>query len=181
MTTQDNIKLPFALGSTAWVAHNYGAHREVVCPECVGSGRVRVVTAAGEHVVQCEMCSGFGEARGFITEHVIDVRPKEVTLVNVRYENGHFTYLGPQEPSGAQFVYYESELFASHDACLPKCEEKAVLLRCETDARMLATLRSKRRDCAFSAQYWKRKASELRKQMEFALARCGMEPKEPAP
>lgn len=173
MTTQDNIKLPFPLGSTAWVALNVGARLEVVCSECVGTKRVKVVTATGEYAVECPACSWGGVTHGFVIEHTIDVQPVEVVLADVRYESGHVTYLTPHDLDGGRYVYRETEIRATREECLALCAEIAARLHDEKEARDLATLMSKRKTCAHTAIYWKRKANELRQYLERVLRRSG--------
>ena len=173
MTTRDNIKLPFPLGSTAWVARNVGAHREIICPECNGARIVKVVTATGEYKVDCEGCSWGCVTHGWITEHTIDVQPVEVVLADVSYEYGRVTYLTPREPDGGQYVYPQAELRATREECLALCAELAARLRQEKEARDLANLMSKRKNCAHTAIYWKRKANELRQDLDRVLRRIG--------
>lgn len=176
----DAIKLPFPLGSTAWVPRNVGAHREVICPECNGTRRVKVVTASGEYAVECEGCSWGCVTHGFVIEHTIDVQPVDVVLADVRYEHGRATYLTPHMPGRGHYVYAENEIRATREECLVLCAELAERLRREREASDIARLSSKRKNCAHTAIYWKRKAAELRKDMERALRRSGeLSKKEP--
>lgn len=163
--------LRFAIGDSAWHAAHRRHEKKVSCPDCGGTGRLRVIFHDETVVsIDCENCSrGYLPPTGQIAtydaapyvEQVriggFEVGPDGVTWkVNMSGGEGGYSYIGVRD----------EELFDTEDAAKAYAEVLAAQAAADESKRMAAKEKAAR-SWAWNASYHRKEIKEAQRRIEY--------------
>ena len=159
-----SLPIPFAIGQKVWWIGQGHNTRVIVCPECMGTKAVTMILGNGTEIsLGCRACtSGFNSPTGTRTEIYYEHIPHLFICTDVRAEGrGEFRYAG----GGHDYINSET-LFEDHAECIKECDRLNEEKTQQERDRDLQNILGARKDMAWSAHYWTRKRSDLRKELE---------------
>lgn len=135
----------------------------VECPDCGGTGRIRVIFHDETVVsIECQNCrSGFNSSGGKV--QVYDRTPKTrlVKIVGIGIGSNGITY-----KCDTHHIVKEEELFKTHEEALEVAKEKAKLAN-EEDLKKVQTKHDNSKSWAWNASYHRRNIKELKEKIEY--------------
>ncbi len=168
----------FNIGDTAWRAHAGLDHIWITCPECLGSGRLRVILGDESEVsIACECCSrGYEGSLGKMQTYAFRSAPESVVITGVEItKHGEDSGCRVQYKVGCWSVP-DQDLFATRDEAMIR----AATLVAEHEAEEKKRLGSKERQhktWAWHVRYWRSQIRHAKEQIERAEAQLAMAPK----
>jgi hypothetical protein len=107
----------YAIGDKAFVADYGTAEERVVCPDCGGTKKVKVVLASGEELeARCQHCSVGFESTGYVTVTRYAPRVWKGTVGSVKIDTNDerpVSYMLRETGVGTGRIHYEDRLFDS--------------------------------------------------------------------
>lgn len=167
----------FNIGDTAYRAHVGQEQVWIMCPECLGSGRLRVILGDESEVsIACVCCKrGFEGSPGKIQSWAFkaEVEPLEVSGVESEMIDGS---LQTRYKCYSCYSVDEKNLFATCEEALVRASELAL----EHEAEETKRLKYKERQTktwAWNVSYWRREIKRAKEQIAMWEARLAVAPK----
>jgi hypothetical protein len=167
----------FNIGDTAYHAHAGLEHIWITCPECLGSGRLRVILGDESEVsIACVCCErGYEGSPGKIRTCAFQAAAQTVIVAGI---DSHIT------PEGTNTVYkfgdgYYSEqnnLFATLDGALARAAVLAQEHQAE-EAKRLKYKENQQKTWAWHVSHWRREIRLAKETIARCEARLAMAPK----
>jgi hypothetical protein len=125
----EQITPRFAKGDTVYAAEATHGEKWVSCPDCLGTKIWTVIFADGDaREVECQTCKrGYLPATGQIKTGMWTPCVRKLTVGSIRYNDTDkkpFSYMCNETGVGSGRVYYDDDLFATHDEALPVANER---------------------------------------------------------
>ncbi len=160
------LEIPFAIGETVWAMEAFERLVCVDCPDCLGSKCVTLVLANGDkHSLDCARCTYDFAPRGALTERTWEHLPVEFTCRRVEVNDRGVSY----SESGPEATCWRSiraeRLFRDRAACEAACLAEDRKSAEEREQEAVRRLASKHKELARSVHYWRRKVSDLEKDL----------------
>ncbi|MCP3657452.1 MAG: hypothetical protein GY766_21600 [Herbaspirillum sp.] len=161
------LEIPYEVGSKIWTPGGGMAEVRVECPECCGTKVVTMELGNGErHSLDCRCCqAGYESPRGWVWQRTFESDPVEVELTDIEIS----AYSGIRYLAAGAWVDLDM-LFESKADCETRCAELRAERQANEDRIIFNNLKSKRRDCAWSVHYWRRRVKDLERDLERARA-----------
>lgn len=168
-----SIEIPFAVGAQVWSAELRHETKWEPCPDCLGTKVMHVRLGNGdEHTIECATCRrGYEGSQGIVSVSRYTAEPRKVTLRRLVNVTPEVEYTDAFEGANCYTLLPASRLFANREECEALCEEMRAKAEIEAENRHIANLSSKRKDTSWSVHYWRRKVSDLKKDLAAAEKR----------
>lgn len=166
----------FSIGDPAWRAHAGLDHIWITCPECLGSGRLRVILGDESEVsIACECCSrGYEGSPGKMQTYAFRGEAKPVIITGIETS---------QHGDDIRVVYKvncwvieEKDLFVTREEALTR----AAFLVAEHEAeekKRLGYKEKQHKTWAWNVRYWRSQIRHAKEEIARAEARLAMAPK----
>jgi hypothetical protein len=160
----------YEIGQEVWVA-SFKAHEAfIVCPDCAGTGRLRVMFADDTIVsIECSVCGpGYEPPTGRI--RVYDRRPLAMgtTITGVEVRDGKAEWR-----TGYSYSVDEVNLFDNEAECLARAAELAA--EHDREERDRINHREKpTKTWSWNAQYHRREIKEAKRRLEYHTAKLAV-------
>jgi uncharacterized cysteine cluster protein YcgN (CxxCxxCC family) len=163
----------FKIGDRVWRPAWDSTDNYVTCPDCGGTGRLRVTFHDETTVsIECRNCSvGYDPPTGRV--RCYDRRPKaepmtitgmEVNAAGVKYQCGTTT---------CYYSVEEADVFATHDEAFTRAQEMAAAADAAERARIL-TKEKDTRSWAWNASYHRARIKEAQRQLDYHTAKLNV-------
>jgi hypothetical protein len=167
----------FNIGDTAYVARAGQEQIWITCPECLGSGRLRVILGDDSEVsIHCECCSrGYEGSPGRMQTYAFIARTEEVTITGIE-SHLHDDVLRTHYKFSGCYFDDEKNLFATRLEALARAEQ----LREERTADETKRLKYKEKQhktWAWNVHYWRSQIRRNREEIARYEARLAVAPK----
>ena len=169
----------FNIGDIAYVARAGQEQIWITCPECLGSGRLRVILGDDSEVsIHCECCSrGYDGSLGRVQTYTFKARVEEVVITRIESSMHGDGLRTCYKFSGC---YYDDEknLFATRLEALARAEQ----IREEHIADETKRLKYKEKQhktWAWNVSYWRRGIRHAKEEIARYEARLAVAPKNP--
>lgn len=137
----------FKVGDTIFVPRYEQNNETIVCPDCNGTQKWKVVMNHGEYEVKCQRCSQYSSDKPFKRTYVPTVRA--FVIRSMQYETHAYTSTGDRESRwtyydgmGSGYVVREADATDDPIVARAKAEERAAEAQKQFDERM--TVKEKR-------------------------------------
>jgi len=169
----------FNIGDTAYYAHAGQTQIWIVCPECLGSGRLRVILGDDSEVsIGCVCCErGYEGSLGKIQTYQYRGVVEPVMIRGVETEL-HGEELREEYKFSGCYSSKAENLFATKEGAAIRAEE---LIK-EYEAEETKRLRHKEKQTkswAWNVSYHRRQIKDARRQIEYHTAKLSVAPKNP--
>lgn len=153
----------FEIGQKVWWAHWNSTESSVECPDCGGTGRIRVTFHDETTVsIDCQRCSrGYEPPTGRLTTYVREPSAELVTITGFEFRDGKMEW----QTSGS-YCIQDEDLFENEAPAIERCE----VLAAEANARELEQIAKKEKDTrswAWNASYHRREIKEAKRKIEY--------------
>lgn len=156
----------YSIGDVVWRATADVHEHRVVCPDCAGSSRLRVILGDDTEVsIECENCKrGFERASGSVIEWVHSPRAVRATISKIRMENDTIEY-------GSSDSYYlaPENVFQTETDAMARAEELAADWAAQERARIYRKEKD-HRSWGWNATYHRRAIKEANRQLAYHTA-----------
>ena len=136
----------------------------IECPDCCGSGRLKVVLGTGEEVqIACECCArGYEGSPGKILIYKASAKAELVTITGLDIRDGEANkyYHSPH------FVSGDDNLFFSEADAMAQANEKAEAHRINQERQIERKVRADKK-WAWHVTYHRRQIKEMEKRIEY--------------
>lgn len=168
--TTSSIEIPFALGVQVWHAAPISTEEVELCPECLGTKKIRIVQPNGDEFEQgCAACYiEYGMPCGQRRIHRCKFYPREYTPTGVERidDQDGVTYKNWPSGTGGGSLVCSRRLRATKEACEVLCAEMTAASRVEEDKRHEVCLRISKEKYAWSLNYWRSQRADHVRQIE---------------
>jgi len=170
---KSSIEIPYAIGQKVWWIGNGYQKETIKCPECLGSGHIKMVRGDGQVFdINCACCShGYEQPRGTIERTFYKHEPTIFIPETVSLENSKVIYHGWIGYLGSVKV---EDLFSDKEECLKKCDAKNKEKNEWEEKMRISNLKGKRRDLACSVHYWAGQLKKYERNAEDCRERLGI-------
>lgn len=162
--------MKYEIGQQAWMACFEAQEAYIVCPDCAGTGRLRVTFADDTTVsIECSACGpGYNPPTGRIK--VYDRRPvaRPVTITGVEITAGKTEWR-----TSASYIVQEENLFDNEADCLARAKVIAV----EHDLAERDRVNHKEKPgktWGWNAHYHRREIKEAQRRIEYHTAKLAV-------
>ena len=167
----------FNIGDTVYHASADTEQIWVMCPECFGCGRLRVILGDDSEVsIACECCSrGYEGSPGRIQSYAFKIRVQEVIITGLESDlrddllHTRYKFYGC-------YTTEEQDLFATKEEAEIRAEELMREREAE-EAKRLKYKEQQTKTWAWNVSYWRRQIRDAKRQIESAETRLSMAPK----
>lgn len=164
----DHVYRAFAGPKTIWIT----------CPECCGSGRLRIILGDDSEVsIPCVCCErGYEGSPGKIQSYSFhaDVSEFEISGVESVIEQGNLRV----RYSGGCWSIRGSDVFATPEEALRRAEQLTLEHQAD-EARRLRCKEKQTRTWAWNVSYWRKQIRDAEKTINRAKAKLSVAPKNP--
>lgn len=166
----------FNIGDVVWQAHASQIQVWVICPECLGSGRLRVILGDDSEVsIPCICCErGYEGSPGKISTWEYQANAQQVTITGIesKLREGH---LKTRYLVGC-YSGEEENIFATREEAL---ERAAVLMReyQDEEKKRLGYKEKQHKTWAWNVSYWRREIRHAKEKIARAESRLAVVPK----
>jgi len=166
----------FNIGDTVWQAHAGQSQIWIICPECLGSGRLLVILGDGTEVsIACVCCErGYEGSPGKLSTYDFVAEAYQVTITGVE---SHMTE-GKLKTRYSVGCYSgeEENIFATKEEALSRASFLKSLQHIEEDKRMKYK-EKQAKTWAWNVAYHRRALREAQRQIEYHTAKLNTVPK----
>jgi hypothetical protein len=163
----------FNIGDTVYMAEAGPEQVWITCPECAGSGRLRVILGDSSEVsIACVCCErGYEGSPGRIQTYRFEGNATERRITGMEVRQG--------QPTRYSFGYYSSEetnLFATQEQAM----ERATTLAAEHAAEETKRLKYREKQhktWAWNVSYWRSQIRHAKEEIARCEARLAVAPK----
>ena len=162
------IKPKFNLGDTVYMASYEAVYRNIVCPDCLGSKRVKVVLGDGTEVsIECGGCDpgGYEPSTGYVRQvnYEIVVHKRTVTgvtlsSIGVEYQLDKFDC--------SYYTGTDATCFATEQEANQKAESDKTASEAEENKRLMAKTKD-HKSWAWNATYHRKCAKNAKRELEY--------------
>lgn len=160
----------FEIGQDVWRATFDSRDAAIICPDCAGEGRIRVILADDTKLsIGCELCRyGYDNPTGRVRiyERTARAEPTHVTGVEI---NGQETRWRVWE----SYIVDDGDLFLTQAEALTRAEEIAVVAAQEELAR-IGRREKPTHTWAWNASYHRKQIREAQRQIEYHTAKLNV-------
>jgi hypothetical protein len=155
--------MKFEIGQKVWLALWDSTTNYVTCPDCGGTGRIRVIHHDDTMMsVECAGCqSGYDPPKGYLKVYDRHAKAELVTITGVHVSNGKIEWR-----SDRSWLMEESDLFETKEGALTRAVEKAAVADKEDRDRIQAKEKPTR-TWSWNAHYHRREIKKARRQIEY--------------
>lgn len=162
----------FAIGDRVWLASAGRTERRVMCPDCLGTGKLTVIMGDGAHVgIECENCKqGCLGCRGTIAEWDWRASVEEFAIDEVRLSKDAVEYYLEIPFSSSRRVGHDTDTFRTKAEAEKRSEE----LRAEHEKEEADKMQRKHKPhwtWAHNASYHRKQVKQLTKDLEYHKAK----------
>lgn len=168
------VKAPFEIGQTVYRSDFDRRERRIVCPDCLGSKRVKVVLADETEIsIECGGCDpgGCEPSRGYLLQwdYAVQTRKHTVSTVTTKAE-------GPTEyrldlSNGRAYIGDDTNTFGTEEEALAYGETLRAKAEDEANTRALAKTRDEK-SWKWNYAYHKRAAEQARRDLAWHEAKA---------
>lgn len=164
------IQPKYAIGQKVYAAKATLEHRQVQCPDCLGTKEWQAVTPSGESFhIPCGNCFQGYFARGTVTKYFATPDVVEMTIGSVRIdtEDEHpVSYMLKETGVGSGTVWNECDLSLDRETAMRTALAKAEAIRAKMQADEDRREREERKQSRRKPSADKRRIRELEKQLK---------------
>ena len=176
--------MKYEVGQHAWWATCQTQEHFETCPDCGGTGRLRVTFHDETQVsIECRNCSaGYDPPTGRVKWYGRIPEAKMITISGFEFTDGKASYHASLGPS-SYYRIEEAELFLTEDAAKARADELAA----QHDAAERARIMTREKDTkswAWNASYHRRCIKDAEKTIAYhtaKLAVAALKAKDPSP
>ena len=165
------VKPKFDLGDTVFMARFERTEKTIVCPDCLGSARVKVTLGTGEEImIECGGCDpgGYQPSTGRIRQYDFAMRIVRRTITGINLKEDDVEYRLDGEAGhcyiGSQNGDYK--VFATEDEARIGGEEQRVKHEVEENKRLLAKTKN-HRTWAWNATYHRQQIKRIEREIQY--------------
>lgn len=145
----------------------------VICPDCLGSKRVRVILGDNTEVsIECGGCDpgGFEPPRGYITNYRWTASSNARTIIGVteKEQDGEIKY---EYHFAGGWCGYDGKTFATEEEALAKANELRQGYEDEENRRLMAKTKN-HKSWAWNATYHRQCAARAQRELEYHQAKA---------
>ncbi len=160
----------FEQGKRYFRAYASGTTRQITCPDCGGTGRLRVTFHDDTQVsIHCKNCAlGYDPPTGLITTYDYTPAVTSILIDEFRYDGGKWSYIGINH----EYVY-EEDIFHTEEEALARANVMHQEMQQEEERR----LNSKEKDTkswAWNASYHRKEIKDLTRRIEYHKAKLSV-------
>lgn len=159
--------MKYQIGQEVWFATWAPTKTYVECPDCAGTGRIRVLMADDTMVsIECAGCSrGYEPPTGYIQVYNRQPRAKHTTVIGVEIRDGKTEWRTTET-----YCADDGDLFDNEADALERAQEKAAQHDREERER-IAQKEKPTRTWAWNAHYHRREIKEAQRRIEYHTAK----------
>jgi len=162
--------MKYQIGQQVWRASWTTTENYVTCPDCGGTGRIRVTFHDETQVsIDCQRCTyGYNTPTGTLKVYDRKAIAVPTTIIGMEVDGGKLKW-----KTNDCYQVDEVDLFDNEADCLKRAEVMAV----EADAQEREKIQKKEKDTrswAWNAQYHKREIKEAQKKIEYHTAKLNV-------
>lgn len=166
------MDMKFEIGEVVWWAHPDTTEKTVECPDCGGTGRLRVTFHDETQVsIPCQNCTrGFEEPTGRIAYYDRSPSVQQVTITGVDITDGKTEWRTTGSVPGISSRIEEKNLSRDVDEAAKRCEEIAE----QSNIAELARIMNKEKDTrswAWNATYHRKEIKECERRIVYHTAK----------
>ena len=159
------VKPKFVLGDTVFMARFERTEKTIVCPDCLGSARVKVTLGTGEEImIECGGCDpgGYQPSTGRIRQYdsAVKIEQRIITGINLQEDDIEYRMDGT---GGRCFIGSQKgdyRVYATEDEARIGGEEQRVKHEAEENKRLLAKTKN-HKTWAWNASYHRKEIKRL--------------------
>lgn len=163
----------FQIGDQAWRATFDSTPAFVQCPDCCGSGRLRVIMGDDTEVsIDCQNCTrGCLGPQGVLEVYDRAPRADLVTITGIEMDADKITY----RAQGAPYTWLvdDADLFADEQQAMARAQEIGDQLGAEERAR-IAHKEKDTRSWAWNASYHRKEIKEAQRRIEYHTSKLAV-------
>lgn len=169
--------IKFTIGDTAYVARAGQEQVWITCPECLGSGRLRVILGDDSEVsIACECCSrGYEGSPGRMQTYAFVARTEEVLITGIESSLHGMVLRTRYKFSGCSFEE-EKNIFKTHDEALARATTLIEEHQTE-ETKRLKYKEKQHKTWAWHVRYWRSEIRRAQETIDRAKARLAIAPK----
>lgn len=168
----------FNIGDTAFLARSGQDQIWITCPECLGSGRLRVILGDDSQVsIACVCCErGYEGSPGKIQTWAFRETVEEITITGVESELRNGDIFLTYKFHGC-YTTDSTNLFATREDALPRAAQLTAEREAE-EKRRLGYKEKQTKSWAWNVSYWRGIIRRAKKDIASAEARIAVAPKD---
>lgn len=154
--------MKFQIGQQVWLATWESTTNHITCPDCGGTGRIRVLHHDDTMMsIECAACSrGYEPPKGYIEVYDRHARAELVTITGVEIRSGKTEWR-----SARSSMMDEADLFETEEAALARAAEKAA--KADQEERdKIASKEKPTRTWSWNAHYHRKEIKRAQQQIE---------------
>lgn len=163
MADTSTTAMRFRIGEDVWVSLWEAIEDRVVCPDCGGTGRLRVILHDEQEVsIECDTCRrGYEPPRGTLTVYTRKPMAIPTAIVGVEIADGKIVWR-----TSASYHVEDDRVFANEASALNRAKEIAAEAdRAERDR--IASKEKPTHSWAWNASYHRREIKEAQRRIEY--------------
>ena len=167
----------FNIGDVAYRAHAGQERIWITCPECLGSGRLRVILGDESEVsIACVCCEcGYEGSPGRIQTYAFRSEVQEAEIVGVESEVRDGGLRTRYKFNGC-YIVDEKDLFATHEDAQARAGELVLEHEVE-EVKRLKYKEKQTKTWAWNVSYWRHEIRRAKETIERATVRLNVAPK----
>lgn len=165
----------FEVGQQIWVGEfSPLAPTHVTCPDCGGTGRLRVTFHDDTQVsIECRNCSlGYDPPTGRVVVYQNDAKARQAVITGVEIHGGK-TRWHIDGISGCYRIVDDEDAFDTQEAALASAEQKAATYNQEQRDRVFAKEKDTR-TWAWNASYHRKQIKDAQHQLEYHTSKLNV-------
>lgn len=164
------VGLKFSIGQRLWLASFDAVTNHVVCPDCGGTGRVRVIHHDETMLsIECAGCqSGYDKPSGYVKVYDRKGKATEVIVTGIEMEKGQ-----PRYRTDKSYFVEDADLFETEADCIARAQEKAAEYDAEERAKVAAKEKPTR-TWSWNAHYHRREIKEAKRRLEYHTSKLAV-------
>lgn len=168
--------MTFKIGDKVWYARAGRYETQILCPDCEGSRRVRVIFANNEETsIDCGGCSrGYEGSSGTITEYKFKADVHQTTIDGVDQYRNKTTYkVNGNEYMNCYYSFDEKDIFGTEEEAVKRCQE---LIKEEVDIERDRLLRKEKdsKTWAWNASYHRKNIKNAERDLAYHRAKLAI-------
>ena len=163
------------IGDNVWRAFAGRTEEYVTCPDCAGTGRIRLIMADETHVaIPCGNCaSGYEPPTGRVVTYIFKAEVSHVVIGGIRQEiDGEIEY-HCRAPSGGYWAMKEDEIFIKEANAIRRAQELQDKHNAE-EAKRFKGKHDGARSWAWNASYRRKEKKKAEKDLAYHSAKLTM-------
>ena len=164
------MTLRFQMGDQAWRASFDSTPAYVQCPDCCGSGRLRVIMGDDQEVsIDCQNCTrGYHGPQGVLQVYERTPRAEPVTITGMEMDADKIVYR-----TSTSRTVDDADLFADEHQAVARAQEIGDQLGAEERAR-IANKEKDTRSWAWNASYHRKAIKEAERQIAYHTSKLAV-------